>query len=228
MRYILLLALASCSSCHVGEYPITPQVAEAGTYQMYNDQAMGTAWAVNSHELVTAGHMCEQMGDNVVMVSTNGRKFHGKIVLWEKSSSYMADLCLVKTDYTLQNPLNLAPEMPAIGQAIGYVGFPDGIYSEHTGIYQGDTDGPDYHEQDYSFSAWTNHGASGSALYDDRGVWGVLVRLKVNFDGTILTPDDGGVAIPLETIEAFLDDAGADYTVTPKTIEKPMKFDSME
>jgi S1-C subfamily serine protease len=227
MRYSLLFlaSLAACSGCHIGQYPLTPQIAEAGTYLVYNDRGSGTAWAVNAHQLVTAGHICEQMNDNVVLVSTTNRKFHGKIRVWDKSDGdYNQDLCLIDTSFTLPSPLNLAPEMPVVGQDIGYVGFPDGVYSAHTGVYQGDTDGPDNNEQNYSFSAWTNHGASGSALYDDRGVWGVLVRLKVTPEGEILTPEDGGVAIPLDVITSFLDDAGAKYTVTPLPIEKPMRF----
>lgn len=222
----LLIALASC---HAGQYPVTPQIAEEGTYQMIIDGAMGTAWAVNDHQLVTAGHMCEQMNDNVVMISTSGRRFHGKIVVWDQAQgSYMSDLCLVNTDYTMPNPLNLAPEMPKIGQEMGYVGFPNGVYSEHQGVYQGDMDGPDYNEQDYSFSAWCDHGASGSAVYDDRGVWGVLVRLKVTAEGDVMTPEDGGVAIPLGTLKEFLDDAHVSYTVTPIAVDRPMQFDRID
>lgn len=224
MRYFILSILAcfliSCSGCGLGPKAVTPELAEAASFQMFVESGQGTAWAINEHTLVTAGHMCESLSDQTVLVSTSGRRFHGTIIVWDQlRGSYMSDLCLVHTDYPMTTWLKLARNMPEVGDTMGYAGFPNGVFMVSAGVYMGDMDGPDQTEQDYTFSAWADHGASGSGLYSDKGVWGVLVRLRVNFhiDGgfEILGPEQGGVAIPLQTLKAFLDDAGADYTVVP-------------
>lgn len=213
---LVICLLLSCGSCYLAKYPVTPKVAESATYKLFaNDESQGTGWAVSDHYIMTAGHMCEYNEDNYIAVSNTERRFRLHSVAWEKSLvDGQTDLCLLKSEAKLPNTLVIADEMPKVGDKIGYVGYPNGEYSEHEGKYLGDIDGPENQGNDFAFSAWADHGASGSALFTDRGVWGVLVRLRTD-GGFVHDPIDGGVAIPLDKIKKFLDDMEVKYEVTP-------------
>jgi hypothetical protein len=237
MRKILLsLMFIFClSACYLKHYPITPQVAQNGTYEMFVDVGMlgtaqGTAWAVDEHHLVTAGHMCDEMAEVSVLKSTiSERRIRAKAVLWEMGPDGHTDLCLLKTEQKLDGPLVIAKHMPYIGQDVTFVGWPLGVSVVSEGKYIGDMDGPFFHLNDDVFTAPCDHGASGSAIFTDRGVWGVLVRVRTDNDAhnglmpgsngpdSIGVHDgtDGCAAIALPELMSLLKDGEVDYTLTP-------------
>jgi hypothetical protein len=132
---------------------------------------------------------------------------------------------LLETRQELNNPLVIADKMPVVGEKIYFVGWPLGVELKSEGKYLGDLDGPDNHYNDDVFDAPCDHGASGSAMFTSRGVWGVLVRIRTDndtHDG--LLPSDGmregsegGVAIPLKELVNFLKEGNVDYTATPES-----------
>lgn len=198
---LALVFTTSCSSCMLPA-PLKPGTVEDGTFiilAMKTDGQItqGTAWAIDRHHLVTAGHMCRTSLEGVVMLKSledTDSAFKGQWTDVEFGES--TDLCLVKTDQNL-SPLPLADQMPHIGENISYLGYPNAVKTYSKGKYIGDLDG------DYTFTAPCDHGASGSAVVSDRGVWGVLVRLRTD-GGSIHDGSDGCVAIPLPTIKQFL------------------------
>ncbi len=203
MRKFILALTILLSSCFLKQSPLTPELADHGTYKIFSDKAQGTAWAIDSYHLVTAGHVCETFEENFVLVGDGERRFHAKSILWEKTSdSGLTDLCVLETNVTLSSPLILADRMPFVGESIGYVGYPLGKWTSESGTYLGDLDGP----EDWNnavFDAPCDHGASGSAVFFSRGVWGVLVRLRTD-GGHIHDGSDGCVAIPLGPIKKLL------------------------
>lgn len=210
-RALLLAALSACYLCH---YPLTPSIAKQASYKVFMaNGGQGTAWAVDAHHLLTAGHVCESISNAFVVVG-DFRRFHAHAILWEQDEAGQHDLCVLETTATMDSHLIVADRMPRVKERVGYVGFPLGEYSESSGQYIGDLDGPDKHLNDDVFSAVCDHGASGSAVFHDGGVWGVLVRLRTD-GGFVHDGTDGCVAIPLPAIKKILHDAGVSYDVPP-------------
>lgn len=213
MKLIVLL-LALCG-CYLKHFPLHAGVAKQATYKVHTGDSQGTAWAVGPHHLVTAGHVCETMTADFV-IATETRRFHAKPILWQYSEAGDAenDLCVLETDAKLDSWLVVAERMPAKNERVGYVGYPLGHYYEGSGVYFGDVDGPG-HLNDDMFSAKCDHGASGSAVYHEGGVWGVLVRLRTDGD-YVHSGEDGCIAIPLAPLKKILSDAGVRYDVPPE------------
>lgn len=212
----LLLLTALLTSCYRGRYPVTPSVAESSTYKIFNEDAMGTAWAIDRHHVVTAGHVCEQLDhEKFMLVSSTERRIPAVMVESEMSKTNgLADLCVLETRAEVGEGLIIADRMPKVGDKVGYVGYPNGIHYVGEGKYEGDVDGPDEHYNDDATSAPCDHGASGSAMFTSRGVFGVLVRLRT--DGGYVHPgEEGCVVIPLKELKSFLKDAGVKYETTP-------------
>lgn len=241
-KFVLSLVFLFClSACYLKHYPVTPQVVQAGTYEMFVDagifgHAQGTAWAVDEHHLVTAGHMCENKAESSILKSTvNQRHIRAKAVLWEMGLDGHTDLCLLQTDQRLDGPLVIARHMPYLGQDVTFVGWPLGVSVVSKGKYIGDVDGPDEHLNDNVFTAPCDHGASGSAVFTSEGVWGVLVRvrtdnaahdgLKINLDDPknvgVHDGSDGCAAIPLPELMSLLRDGNVNYIRTPSRLPDP-------
>jgi hypothetical protein len=208
-----ILALALLSACYLHNYPVTYDVAESGTYKLMTENSGGTAWAVDHHHMITAGHMCERANNAYYVTSSTGRRWHVKAVQWEMGDDGRTDLCLLESETYLDNPLVISERMPKIGEKVAFVGYPNLVYTQSEGKYLGDVDGPDETYGDYTISAMCDHGASGSASFISEGVFGVVVRLRV--DGGEVRGTDGCTVIPLFTLVDFLKDTGVDYVTTP-------------
>lgn len=195
-----LLLIAFLLGCQHPEPPVTPAIAEASSYKIFTpDSHMGTAWVVDGRYLITAGHVCDAGPGDYTLESSTGRKLAAHPIAWEQDYSDMVDVCLVLADGELAPPLALADAMPAVGDAVGYVGYPLGELKRSTGKYLGDVDGPDDHLDDYTADAPCDHGASGSAMYSEDGVYGVLVR-GIVIGEDVLPGEYGCVASPLPQI----------------------------
>lgn len=212
MRLFALILLFS--GCYLDHYPVTPPVAARGVYMLVAGDYQGTAWAVDPHHLVTAGHMCEDPDAHPYI--TNGvRNFPVSVVEWQDTADDTSDICVLEapTRVNFTWPIIIADRMPRLGETAHYTGYPLGVWHEGTGKYLGDTDGPNSHSDDYTFDAACDHGASGSPVYTSRGVWGVLVRGRVAGaqDGS-----DGCTATGRGHIIEILDELGVKYQLTPE------------
>jgi hypothetical protein len=145
---------------------------------------------------MTAGHICaEAMGPHLRIEANSGWTFPATPVLWEHSEvDWTKDLCLVHTGTDLGKPLILADKMPAKGDEIRYVGYPNNFYTSEKGIYLGDNEG----------TAPVDHGASGSAVFTPQGVVGVVVRLRTDLGKVI----PGEKLVPLSELRSFLNGSG--------------------
>jgi len=210
----LLILLALLTSCYTVQYPVTPEVATASTYLITTEHGFssmgGTAWVVNDHQLVTAGHMCEwsTTGD-FTLTSMGGRKSIAHALYWQMDND--TDVCVLASDGPLAAPLVIAGRMPATGTASGYAGYPDGVFGVYKGVYLGNNED----------SAPSDHGASGSAVFDAEGVFGVLVACRTDVDRTAcLDPQEypGFRFVPLATLVKFLIEGNIDYTPQPDSL----------
>lgn len=200
-----LLGLALIAGCQFSP-PMTPSAAEEGTYELFDSEGQGTAWAVDEHHMVTAGHMCtDGKGAGLTARTADGFQFRVEVVDYDldgydDDSAPKKDVCLLHSDRPLPHPLPLAEEMPAVGTEAWFVGYPRHTYVKSVGEYLGDIDGIQ-HWNDYAVSAPADHGASGSAVFTADGVFGVLVRgLVVGVE----IHQDGFAATPLADIRALL------------------------
>lgn len=199
MKFLVFLALGACYNAR---YPITPNVAERDTFEVVSSQLSGTAWAVDPYNFVTAGHVCE-WGDQEVVLVHGARRIPVVRVAWNfEMQPCGADVCLLHSDYPLATGLVLAKEMPKAGTAVCYVGYPQGEYTEACGHYLGDnqTDFP------------TDHGASGSPVFSQDGVFGVLVSAR---PGHAIT--DGFVVANLSQIQGLIADLPVSPDFSPNT-----------
>ena len=192
------------SACQLPD-PVAPSAAEDATYKILSEDALGTAWAVGPHNLITAGHICDGQ-DRFALVTTRGIRFGAEKVDLDYDDDTVADVCLLQTERGLGPGLSLAQSMPAVGDAVYFVGYPQGEWTKSEGAYLGDVDGPAAWSN-YTFSAPCDRGASGSAVLSDEGVFGVLVRLIVTEDATgfrVHSGVEGCVVTPLPDIQTIL------------------------
>ena len=205
-----LLLLLCLSACYRHQWPLTPGVVSYSTYKIYMDDRQGTAWVVDKHHLVTAGHVCRGGGDAVIQGDI--RSFRASPVLWSYGNG-VHDLCVLETRVALERPLVVADVMPRVGDPVFFVGYPSGEYVESSGTFLGDLDG-DWTYNNAVSSAPCGPGASGSALYTSQGVWGVLVRQRTD-GGYIHDPSEGCAVVDLQELRRFLREAGINYLTPP-------------
>lgn len=210
-----VLFLLTLSACYLRSYPLTPSIVSQSTFKLMADEGGGTAWAVGPYHLVSAGHVCDMTGP--FRVEGTYRRFLATPVVWWHDGEGKRDVCVLKTSIKMDSWLIIASTLPEKGAKIGYVGYPMLQYGEFDGEYLGDLDGKDTWN-DYAFSAPCAPGASGSPVYSDKGVWGVLVRLRT--DGGYIHPgDDGCVATGLPVLREILQEAGVNYNVPPEIMD---------
>lgn len=214
MKRIIIALLLLCG-CYVARYPVTPSVVEASTYLLVEEGSTGTAWAVDEHHAVTAGHMCEGLRTPGVLISSIGRRIPVEGFYWEYSETNgYADICIMESRAPLAQGLVIADRMPRIGGWVGYVGYPLGEHASRYGKYVGDVDGDGSNMNDDVITAECDHGASGSPAYYGDGVFGVIVRLRTDGD-FIHPPTDGCVVAPLDELRDVLEAAGINYARPP-------------
>lgn len=213
----LALAALALAACNLVPAPSTPvldtpvinaDIATAATFMILApDGSQGTGWAAGARHVVTAGHVCDGGKGQYMAVSNDLQVFTVTPLVWEDlfySHRPPIDICVMGTEETLRVVLPLAPQMPYVGQRAEYVGFPSSIYKHSVGEYRGDIDGPEIFLSDYASTAPCAPGASGSAMFTEDGVYGVLVRLAVIGD-QVLPGSMGCVASPLDQIVDVLD-----------------------
>lgn len=161
----------------------TPETVMASIYMItaYQDkepQWTGTGWMVGPARMVTAGHVCDTSGeDGFTFRATNrwNQEYPIKVIKFSRDP----DLCLidatnVPTGMGLSNLIAHAQ----YGEKLWYSGAPVGVFGDGTVPFaQG------YYIGGYKVMIAGYPGASGSPIYNERGVVGVLVA---GFRGTHL------------------------------------------
>jgi hypothetical protein len=207
MNKWLTAGLALLSACYLNSYPLTPAIETESTYKIFTTDAEGvtsggTAWVASPGVLVTAGHMCQMAalaGHSLVLKSEAGRYMPAHWIIWELSSGPEADACIIRADGPVGPPLVLARSPPIIGTPDFYVGYPNMVYSVGRGIVAGPADS----------TAPADHGASGSAVSTDEGVYMVITQAG---------PGGHVLGTPIKEVRALLDGAGISYTLTPPAL----------
>lgn len=202
-----LLALAALTGCYLHSYPVTAAVADESTYRAQLDDGHGTAWAVAPGFAVTAGHVCRHgFPAPMLLVTESGRAIPATIVEFETSpTNPEADLCVLSVPNGLGRPLILASQPPPIGTPDASVNWGEGVHQVTRGVVKGP-------------GASTNPtvpGASGAAVFTEAGVYMIVVA----GDGPTFT-GPGTTGTPVSEIRHMLDDVGADYLLTPPTLEE--------
>lgn len=207
MRSLLLFLLVSCGSANYRpNYPVTGADAAESTFRLevYGEESRflgsGTAWVVGVQAeytyLISAGHVCANP-------SALTYKLHSKddavFAVEQTMYSEDPDLCLLKYHGRLARPLLIATEMPRYGDWVSYVGAPFGLYGKGAApYYSGRYIGSKY------VGVETAPGASGSAIWTPRGVFGVLITVDSRFHHVT-------GFVPLQELVNFLAVAGFKY-----------------
>jgi hypothetical protein len=201
----VVAAVLICACAHPP--PLAPQppamsavVADGSTYKLDTGDHLCTAWSAAPGFAVTAGHCCVgHAGDAMTLIATDGSMIAARPVLWEMSPGPEADACVLRAEGPLAPPLVFAARMPAPGTSDGYTGYPHGQHYIGHGEYVlgcGTTDE-------------IQPGASGSPVFTSRGVYMIVVQLRVDAAGNVLP---GGQGTPIKEVERLLDRVGAHYT----------------
>lgn len=184
MKLLLLAALVGCQ-IPAPVSPITPHSAAESTFLVnVVGVGSGTAWIAKNGDtsvLITAGHVCEP-GALYVLRDRRGES-HMAVL---KATSPKYDLCALETFKVIGRPLGLAPHEPELYDPVSYVGAPTGMFGCSV-MLEGDFCGfaPMYRGEylgGNAVSAPTAPGASGSAIYADYGVIGVLTSVSMRFN----------------------------------------------
>lgn len=227
MRNLLLALLfltCTLAGCYLKSFPLNPQIAGNASYKIYSEAGSATAWVVDAHHVVTAGHFCEaSLGMDIAMNNLT-KHIPLETVEWELSDyNGRFDLCVLKSEVELTHPLIIASQEPKPNDPIYTVGYPLGKWTSSSGVYLGDLDpgeGESNTWNDSAFNAYCDHGSSGSAVYTLQGVVGVEVRFRT--DGNrIHDGSDGCVMVKLGDLRDFLDELHINYTLTPELPSEP-------
>lgn len=216
MRLITLLiafCLVSCQVAHVGpKWPVTPNVAAESTYKITVEfsaipgvpvaMSSGTAWTVAVKDgwsyVMTAGHVCalEVPGAPIKkfqLIASNDDAYDVTLAALDHDPEDVSkDLCLLKIEGYLSDPLMISRTDPRYNDPLAYVGAPAGAWGNGMApTFVGVECGGQH------FCGPTTQGASGSAIFTRDGVIGVLVRVNMQFKFIVSY-------IPRETILDFL------------------------
>lgn len=206
----LLISFLLLTSCYLKQYPVTPAVVEESTYLICSKASCGTAWVVADHYVVSAGHLCDGSTGPFTLTTEHGRNMLATPVAWDISDLPGKDACVLHTDGPTGRPLVLAKEPPHVGAKDGYIGYPRLVFGYHEGVYMSDG----------GSSAFCDHGASGSAAFTPRGVYGVVVDLRpdlVNPGNWLKTC----VSTPIKDVKELLNSVGVGYTGAPDELPNP-------
>lgn len=209
MLFLLLLG-----ACQAPMKPINPASAAESTFRVQvhssidasglglgtlEHDSFGTAWVVANEQgvsqLVTAGHVCKDAEVAVPDELGGGTMPQASVytLMGRDGSLHMAevdrdsedpDLCLLTAFEIVGPPMPIAAIDPVYDEPVAYVGAPsiiwgDGMAPMFRGSYAGGN----------LITAPTAGGASGSAVFTQAGVVGVLVRVNSEFNGlTFIEP----------------------------------------
>lgn len=204
---LTLIFLVSCSwQKHFPDYPLSASVAAKSSFKIVisNDKGVpvgsGTAWIVGIQEnttyIMTAGHVCDKPPlDTFQLIGQDSTTYP----VQKRMMATKPDLCLLTHEGIIGKPLWISTHDPVYGQAVGYVGAPNGHFGEglapyYRGSYIGDN----------CITTPAYPGASGSAVWTADGVVGVLVGVDMDFTNIV-------VLVPRKDIVAFTALAGFNF-----------------
>lgn len=169
----LFLALFFSGAAVAQPIPLTPSGVQPSVYKImaYQDgvkQWSGTGWMVAEGKMMTAGHVCDdegELGFTFRAFNKWNQSYPVKVIRF----SHDPDLCIMDAKNVPGTPLSLTLP-PSYGSTVWYVGAPLGIYGDGVapfaqGFYIG-----------HNMCMIAGYpGASGSPMFTEDGVFGVLV-----------------------------------------------------
>lgn len=184
--------------------------------------ASGTGFAVAASDdltvIMTAGHVCttdtffqdtEFMITNRVhrLINNKGEIFESYVVLDDDEK----DVCLLVTVGKIARPIPFADSSPKIGKTVYYVGAPGGFWVEDlipvfTGLFGGkillkfDEEGKNVIWMGF-YSLWAEGGSSGSPIFTEDGIIGMLTKNTHALDGG----GEWSAGVCVESLKKYLD-----------------------
>lgn len=199
---IVIVLLGGCVQVPV-EYPTERQAAYAyratvkvtttvSPLEVYS----ATAWFVDDHILVSAGHVCDPPDAEQMIETYDGKQYRAIRVYstFAAGDKSVPDVCVLVTAAYSPAALHLAPTARGLefGASVWAVGYPDGF----TALMRGRLSGMDDNDEMLIATITGWFGASGSALLDDQSrVLGVLSR----------TATANGAVLQFTPVEAIKD-----------------------
>lgn len=173
---IALLIAVACAKPH------TAADVDAGVYELVGSEYLCTAWAVKASKgdlAITAGHCCDgHAGATVQLTTGEGLSVPAQPLVWEESEGPEADICILRVLGPQAGGLSLAGDLPPVGAAVEYTGYPLGQRSTLPGVFLGVRDGAAFATTD-GFP-----GASGGPLYTEAGVFAIVDQGAPSPDGS--------------------------------------------
>ena len=196
----LVICLVACRAPALGY--VSPPSAYPSVFKITTSvdglaESTGTAWvghysrALNVSFIMTAGHVCnaeepDREGDRTYELESRfGDEYEAvelKRVFLKRTEKdlgrWPVDLCLLAIGGYIASPLPIMGRDPVYGERAYYVGAPKGIWGDgEAPMYQG------YYSGGELVTITSTGGASGSALFTDEGVFGVLVAGVPGYPG---------------------------------------------
>lgn len=204
---LLALLLAACATTTPPPAvpPVTVSLAAAATlrvnvqaYDGENEEwvteGYGTAWIARNEAvsfLVTAGHVCD--GEGYTLTGRDGTEYNALVV--KVDPAY--DLCLIRSEYVIGPELRLSAEAPTYDHPLAAVGAPLGVYGCEDGSCGMAPISRGFYAGGTLVSMPMYGGNSGSAVFTEQGVIGVLVQGYRQFPMLSFVE-------PLDHLQAFL------------------------
>lgn len=162
----MVLAVALSLGLGCGARPHTPaEKAQAATWPVAVVSVFGggkaTAWYVDDHLAVTAGHVC--------MFGNDANYTVGDARAWPIAVDYDTDVCVLATESEAPAVLRLATRAPELGDDLVYVGYPQGARVMGHGTAAECKSQDDETVQSLCALIPGTWGSSGSAVLNDRG-----------------------------------------------------------
>ncbi|MCJ7827307.1 MAG: serine protease, partial [Demequinaceae bacterium] len=151
-----------------------------------DELSSGSGFILDAHTIVTNRHVVEGFLELEVNTS-DGRD----ITVASTSTSPVSDIAIITTVESLEPFVSLAYLDPTLGDFVTIVGFPLGEQMTTTtgSILERSSDDLDNADHVFITSAQSEHGSSGSAVYDEEGkVFGVLYAGQDDTKYSIIIP----------------------------------------
>tara|TARA_R110001592_G_scaffold188358_3_gene433497 strand:- start:7701 stop:8447 length:747 start_codon:yes stop_codon:yes gene_type:complete len=167
-------------------YLITADLSFMGIYTGLSNSGsgFGISYTGSKTVVITAGHVCEPMGDEInfttefSVITIEGEMLNAVDIIISDTQ----DICAITVDSIL--PIaKLAQEEPEVGDKLGYSGYPLGLYMPGIRHYFSGYMGGKDPDLNHIYNVPTVGGSSGSPVYNERKeVVGLISAVLKDFE----------------------------------------------
>lgn len=153
----------------------TPESVESAVYKLEVEDSdglgwIGTGWKIADDTLITAGHVCDPEGAAPLRIVAKSR-WNLEYPVTVRAFSEVPDLCVLDAPDVPGPALNRLVPLPAYGHDVWYVGAPKGVFGNGVAPFA-----RGHYVGNKTLMIAGYPGASGSPVFLESGVVGVLVR----------------------------------------------------